>query len=737
MFKEENGLNTPSLSDNAALGKTAKQQVQQAAEQKIMKMSEEAIAQKGQKAAELIAKANQGVQATKQIAGISRALTDKDDDIASRYNVKNFASDTSSDVSVNNPTADPQQQALQLAKSLGIIPQITAEITIAGEPMNRYSYFTICQQSDQHHHFSITYDHSMDQPESKPLADVLDLTGELACFTIYPVNIPGAPQHMFSGIVTRAFKSFDHNPYGSLVVEGYSPTYLLDDKRTKSINSWYKKEIAAIIMELTEPLQEYQTNIIAAPKNIKKTDYICQYKETPFQFMRRMAYDFGEYVFYDGINLCYGQPRTGLAIEMLYGTDCENLQISFELKAVNHSHLVYHSATDKKEIKNAPGSIDGLEYLAKRAYEKSRQTFTAPSVMPVPFRVSPNPELLDVAVKSHAASEAASMYKVSGTSRRHDLKVGAIIDLYTPRVEGGLQVGSESIGKFFVTSVLHKMESCDKYHNEFEAVPEGLPMLPMENVEYPLAEAQPAVVTSNKDPEGQGRVRVKFFWSQSDAGISDWIKVLTPDAGGSEKVSKNKGFVSIPEEGDLVMVDFRYGQPDQPFVTGSIHPGTKAGGGGEGNNLKSFSSKSGHSLTMNDGAGITLRDRSRLNHISVDGKNTITITAAHNITLTNGKSTISLIDGKVSIIADESIDIQAPSITIGSIGGEKPTVSMKSQAQTMITEAEIEMTDKAPKMNIGDAGQTNLLSIACAGLIDIGAKAMVKIAGGEVQINKS
>ncbi len=736
MFNEDDLLNTPPLPNKAALVETAGQQVLQAAEQKIMQMSEAAIAQKSQKATEVIAKANQVVQATNQISGVSGGLTYKDNDIASRVHKKNFASDTSANTG-GNIAIDPQQHALQVAKELGIIPQMTAEITIAGESMNRYSHFTISQQSDQHHYFSITYDHDMQHPESTPLAEVFDLTGELACFTIYPGNIPGAPQHMFTGIVTRAFKSFDHNPIGSLVVEGYAPTYLLDDKRTQSINSWYKKDIASIIQELTRPLQPYQTNVIANPKNITSTDYICQYKETPFQFMRRMAYDFGEYLFYDGINLYYGKPQTGPAIEMLYGTDCENLRISFELKAVNHSHLVYHSATDKKEIKNAPGSIDGLEYLAKKAYEKSRQTFTAPSVMPAPLRVSPKPELLDVALKSHAASEAASMYKVSGTSRRHELKVGAIIDLYTIKVDGGLQVGKESVGKFFVTSVLHKMEPSDKYHNEFEAVPEGVPMPPMEDIEYPLAEAQPAMVTSNKDPQGQGRVRVKFFWSQNDAGISDWIKVLTPDAGGSEKVSKNRGFVSIPEEGDLVMVDFRYGQPDQPFVVGSMHPGTKASGGGEGNNIKSLSSKSGHSLTMNDGAGITLRDKSRLNHISVDGKNTITITAAHNITLTNGKSTISLIDGNVSIKADQSIDIQAPSITIGSIGGEKPTLIMKSQAQTMITEAEIELIDKAPKMNIGDPDKTNLLSIACAGLIDIGAKGMATIAGGEVQINKS
>ena len=47
---------------------------------------------------------------------------------------------------------------------------------------------------------------------------------------------------------------------------------------------------------------------------------------------------------------------------------------------------------------------------------------------------------------------------------------------------------------------------------------------------------------------------------------TSWIRVLTPDAGVSDKVSTNRGFVFIPEKDDIVLVGFRYDDPNRPFV---------------------------------------------------------------------------------------------------------------------------------------------------------------------------
>ena len=85
---------------------------------------------------------------------------------------------------------------------------------------------------------------------------------------------------------------------------------------------------------------------------------------------------------------------------------------------------------------------------------------------------------------------------------------------------------------------------------------------------------------------------------------TDWIRVMTPDGGGCrDGVETNRGFVFIPEVGDHVLVGFRHGDPNRPYVMGSLFNGITGGGGGKGNSCKSITTRSGSTLAMNDETG--------------------------------------------------------------------------------------------------------------------------------------
>lgn len=129
-------------------------------------------------------------------------------------------------------------------------------------------------------------------------------------------------------------------------------------------------------------------------------------------------------------------------------------------------------------------------------------------------------------------------------------------------------------------------------------------------------------MTENADPLNQGRVKVQFDW-QSGQDTSEFIRVMTPDAGSSDKVNKNRGFMAIPEIGDQVIVNFVHQHPDRPFVMGGMFHGGVGGGGGAGNNIKSLSSKSGNIICLNDGAGIEIKDRNG-NHVTLSGTGDVT-----------------------------------------------------------------------------------------------------------------
>ncbi|MDP2315436.1 MAG: phage baseplate assembly protein V [Pseudomonadota bacterium] len=108
-----------------------------------------------------------------------------------------------------------------------------------------------------------------------------------------------------------------------------------------------------------------------------------------------------------------------------------------------------------------------------------------------------------------------------------------------------------------------------------------------------------ALVTDNVDPEKLGRVRVKFP-TLPDGPESWWARLAMPMAG------QERGWMTIPEIGDEVIVSFVHGDHDNAIVLGSVYNGVDtppyANEDGK-NNLRVFQSRSGHRLTFDDTAG--------------------------------------------------------------------------------------------------------------------------------------
>lgn len=145
--------------------------------------------------------------------------------------------------------------------------------------------------------------------------------------------------------------------------------------------------------------------------------------------------------------------------------------------------------------------------------------------------------------------------------------------------------------------------------------------LPEPIIDYPIAQTQQAIVVNNTDPMNKGRIKVQMLWQQRTQMQTGWLRVMTPDAGTSDNVSNNRGMVFIPETGDHVMINFRYGDPNRPFVLGSVFHGKSGGGGGEKNSGKSLKSKTGNNITLNDniGKGAVLINDAIGNSLTFDG----------------------------------------------------------------------------------------------------------------------
>jgi uncharacterized protein involved in type VI secretion and phage assembly len=74
------------------------------------------------------------------------------------------------------------------------------------------------------------------------------------------------------------------------------------------------------------------------------------------------------------------------------------------------------------------------------------------------------------------------------------------------------------------------------------------------------------IVTNNEDPDGMGRVSVRFP-ALGDDIESAWARVVTPGAG------SERGLLMLPVPGDEVLVGFEHGDMRWPYVLGSLFNG--------------------------------------------------------------------------------------------------------------------------------------------------------------------
>ena len=472
------------------------------------------------------------------------------------------------------------------------------------------------------------------------------------------IVVKAANTPIFVGVVTNVQLHREGSDFGCIIVSGYSATYRMETAH--SCFSWNDRTIGDVVKKLCEQAK-VQLELNPAFKETK--DFICQYEESDFDFIRRLAHQYQEWMYFDGTKLIFGKPRK-LAdpIILEYGTTLSSLDIGLQTLARSEQVFSYHSGADREMQRMTPDLAYGHDKLAGEAFRASLGMFSKPARQHALPRISDESELINYMGRKQAAETAETHY-ITAESQVPTLRVGSVVSLYSSFLERVGNISKESLGNFIIIEITHEVSQGSYYKNRFKAIPATIKALPSPKMRMPLAETQMATVLSNADPEGKGRVRVRMNW-QTDGMQTGWVRVMTPDGGSSKDVRRNRGFVFIPEVGDQVLLGFRHGDPARPYVMGSLFNGTTGRGGLEDNHKKSLITRSGHTLSFNDnvngdwsiiikdvaGNRICLNSANRtinisaIEEINLTSKN-INIKAKENVTITAGKDYSSSVDG--------------------------------------------------------------------------------------------
>jgi uncharacterized protein involved in type VI secretion and phage assembly len=173
----------------------------------------------------------------------------------------------------------------------------------------------------------------------------------------------------------------------------------------------------------------------------------------------------------------------------------------------------------------------------------------------------------------------------------------------------------------------------------------------------------PAIVTDIKDPDGQGRVKVKLPWSpDSGGGYLAWARLAVLMGG------NNRGTWFVPDTNDEVLVAFAAGDPRQPYVVGCLWNGKDAPPetmDGAGNNFKKV-------IRSRNGVKVTLDDQ--------DGQEKMILETpgGQKVTLQDGPGSIEIADSNGNSIKLESsgMTLTAPSKLTISAGTVQVTAGM-------------------------------------------------------------
>jgi len=158
----------------------------------------------------------------------------------------------------------------------------------------------------------------------------------------------------------------------------------------------------------------------------------------------------------------------------------------------------------------------------------------------------------------------------------------------------------------------------------------------------------PAIVTNIVDPDGIGRIEVKFPWLGTDGNdeVRAWATLVSPYA------DDDQGLQVLPEVDSQVVVAFEAGNLRRPYIVGATWNGQEAppAEAEEANNIRTFKTRSGSELEFDDTEGAS--------------KITLKLASGHMLEMDDGGSTIKLQHSSGHVItfsASGAIEIQANS----------------------------------------------------------------------------
>ena len=396
---------------------------------------------------------------------------------------------------------------------------------------------------------------------------------------------------LMAGEITACETNFKHGAGATMVVRGYDKSHRLNrGRQTKSFVQVTDSDIATrIARELGLKVKADSTPEVH--------EYVLQDNQTNLEFLESRAKRIGFRVLVKGNTLYFKRiPEGGTAVPVLeWGVNLSELNVRLTTsKQASEVEVRAWDPQAKREIVGRANRAQDMPEIGERRQggQVAGAAFSTAGKEIVVNRVVGTQAEADALAQSLCEEMGGDFIQAEGVCGGDPgVCAGAMVELK------GLS--NRFQGRYRITHALHHYDA-KGYATRFTISGRHA------NTLAELVSRQSGgsgshsvvvgIVTNNQDPNGMGRVKVKFPWLAGNTE-SHWARIASPMAG------KNRGMVFLPEVNDEVLVAFEHGDLNRPYVLGALWNGMDQPpeGNKDGkNNIRKISSRSGHEIIFND-----------------------------------------------------------------------------------------------------------------------------------------
>lgn len=380
--------------------------------------------------------------------------------------------------------------------------------------------------------------------------------------------------------------------------------------------------------------------------------YTIQYNESHYDFLKRMAKRYAEFMYYENREFVFGKIKELPEVLLHNGTDLEEYR--YEMNLNDHTGILefdyqpnvndYHAyGIEKKLVKDTvefenykyEGGINLEHYdnpmadsaftLASDYYANNRNTVTDMCSRMYEESVNDGTWLLEQRqyLERYVMSDSLIC---TGKSCHLDLKLGTQITIEDDTYTGAETEETVNHRPLVVIGLIYSWQEDAGFNvtNYFKAIPHDAKVPPYLERDkdgflvygdfdiYPKGGPQYAFVLKNEDPGFLGRVKVAFAWQLIHAAanttattaeeiderlLSPWIRVVSPYLG------YHRGSLVVPELHEKVLVGFENNNMERPYVIGGMYVKDQMPSEWsqyQKNRVKGFRTRSGHCIEVID-----------------------------------------------------------------------------------------------------------------------------------------